>query len=112
MSRKLTVKTDVGEFTRGTDMPYTHVVVWDSPKLRAGLPGPYSLAYALAGRKPWGAGARIAKDRGYGTSWHRSKAAAEKAVAKGYGGRCWANDATLVGIFEVDFENKFRGQIL
>ena len=92
----LSVSTPVGTFTRKTAAPYVAVVVWNSPRARR------DIAYIRAhGLSLSGVDARWAKDNEYGTTWHTSWAAAEKAARSGYK---WDAAASLVGIFNLSGE--------
>lgn len=97
MKRRFIIITPVGSFTRASDsMPYTHAVVWKSPRAmgdfeRSRQPdAPRWLRTGVSGR--W------IKDLGYGITWHLSEASARKATSK----YRWDSQATLVGVFAAE----------
>lgn len=91
--RIASAQTTVGEFTRETEVQYTHVVVRRSTRAAAVLAqferGEYK-------GKRSGIDARWIKDRGFVVSWHNSEAAAKAASTKAYP---YDARAELVGIF-------------
>ena len=100
MSKKiLKAQTTVGEFTRSTSSDYTHIVVWNSPRVARFVNLVKSGDERAIRKSKDGNAARWLKDRGFGVTWHGSVAAAQKAVA---GRFSWdKTEATLVGIYEV-----------
>lgn len=100
MSKKiLKAETTVGEFTRTTNSEYTHIVVWNSPRVARFVSLVNSGDERAVRKSKGGNAARWLKDRGFGVTWHGSAAAAQKAAA---GRFSWdGSDATLVGVFEV-----------
>lgn len=95
MTKKLKTTTSAGEFTRATNVPYTHVVVWNSPRATTAYARRNDPTFHHSGR---GVHARWIKDRGYAVTWHGSERAAQSAAHKGYG---WDAAATPIGIFPV-----------
>lgn len=92
----LKVNTTVGEFTRNTDIAYTHAIVWNSPRAAQTYA---NVTNNVANYHGGGVHGRWVKDRGYATTWHGSHKAALRAASRGYG---WDNEATPVGIFAVE----------
>lgn len=95
MKTTLTAYTRVGQFTRTTATPYTHIVVWASSRATT------VAAEAAAGERGIeliGKTAQWVKDRGYGVTWHKTERAAAAAAA---GKWVWDLSAVLVGVFAV-----------
>lgn len=95
----LTATTPHGVFTRATASPYTHIAV-TSPRAsyQRTYTGPEDLV-SQWGARSFGVFARIVKDRGYVVTWHCSREAAEKRLAKG--GNGYVRGESL-GVFAVD----------
>jgi len=92
---KLIANTPVGIFKRTTDTAYQYVVVRTSPRAKETLDlflqcGNWP---SLATDKRW------IRDNGFAVTWHSSKQAADKSASGSYS---WDNEATLVGVYQVE----------
>ncbi len=80
----LKISTPCGEFTRTTNTAYTHVVVsFATSRCGETFDTPDAVAAYCAKYGKSGVHGRVAKDRGYIVSWHKSFAAALYAAEKG-----------------------------
>jgi len=91
--KTIIVSTPVGEFSRKTNSPYTHVVVRKSARAESKWKESWT-----SGFKYSGVDARWAKDRGYVVSYHFSHASAVAAAKKDYR---YDRMATVIGIYEI-----------
>ena len=89
---KLIAKTPAGDFSRTTKSLYAFVNVWNSPRAAE--------VASRETRSSSGVMARWQKDRGFGVTWHKTRAAAELAAMGRYGWDPVA--ATFVGTFAVE----------
>lgn len=78
----LTATTPHGTFTRTTETAYQFVAV-GSPNGKFKSPEDFMAKCNGSGRPMGGVYGRVFKDRGYLVSWHSSREAAERALAKG-----------------------------
>jgi hypothetical protein len=90
MKKVLTVNTPHGSFNRATNTPYTHIVVYSSPRA--------DRAFQNAKGGECGVDARWIKDRGFGVTWHSSLKSAMAAERSGYK---WDANSKSLGIFPV-----------
>lgn len=93
--RTLTATTTVGTFSRTTCTPYTHVVVWNSPRARAYFDG---VNAGTSERHTNGVHAQWLKNQGYAVTWHCSETTANSAARRCYG---WDGSKDLIGVFPV-----------
>ena len=86
--------TPVAIFKRITNTAYKYVVVRNSPRAKEAFD-----LFSKCGNWPTLAtDKRWIRDNGYAVTWHSSKQAAEKSALGSYS---WDNQATLVGVYEV-----------